>query len=486
MKSEFLMAITQLAAEKNLPKEVVLSAVERALATAYKKDSFSAAQNVSVKINPQNGEVRVYVQKTVVEKPDDPSREITLAEARRLNMSAQVDEKIEVEATPASAGRIAAQTAKQVVLQLLREAEHDAIFEEFHGREADIVTGVVQRVDPKGIVLELGRTQAILPASEQVRGERYRVGQRIKVYLMETVRTPKGPQVLVSRAHRNLLRRLMELEVPEIYNGAVEVKAIAREAGYRSKVAVAARQPGIDPVGCCVGQRGIRIQNIVSELNNEKIDVVLWDPEPSVFVANALSPAQVASVRVSEAEKAATVIVPDRQLSLAIGKDGQNARLAAKLTGWRIDIKSASAVEAERVVPPAAEAPALAEAPAPLVPAGITPGPAPRQELPVPPELSPVEEKVEEAVAGPVAVSPEPVPAGVPVEEVLFSPKAAKVKSALRFAEDLAVPGAVKAGPGGKKAKKRSSTRPDTEEAGGATKAKKSRRPQDYLADLEE
>lgn len=348
MRSDFTIAITQLAAEKNLPKETVISAVEAALASVYKKKDFAANQNISVRINPNNGEVKVYVQKTVVETLTDPRREILLTEAQNLKKDATLDETIEIEATPHNAGRIAAQTAKQVILQRLHEAEHAAIYEEYFAKEGDIVTGIVQRIEPKQIFIDLGRTMAVLPASEQVRNERLRVGQRLKLLLLEVARTPKGPQVLVSRSHRNLLRRLLELEIPEIHSGNVELKLIAREAGYRSKVAAASRQAGIDAVGCCVGLRGIRIQNVVNELYGERIDVVQWHPNPAIFIANALSPAQTLAVELNEEEGAATVVVPDKQLSLAIGKEGQNARLAAKLTGWRIDIKSASVAEAEK------------------------------------------------------------------------------------------------------------------------------------------
>jgi len=343
-----MLAITQLAAEKNLPKEVVLEAIENALASAFRKNNFMPNQNVSAKINQETGQVAVFAGKIVVDKVADPVREIALHDARKINKYAQVDEEIMIEATPQNAGRIAAQTAKQVVLQRLREAEREIVFEEFSDRENEIVTGVVQRIDPKQITLDLGRTEAILPSTDQVRTEHYRTGQRIKVYILGVHRTAKGPQVVVSRTHRNLLRRLLELEVPELHQGAVELKAIAREAGQRSKIAVSARQEGIDPIGSCVGLRGIRIQNIVNELNGEKIDVVQWDADSSVFIAHALSPAQVENVTINEEEKVAVVIVPDRQLSLAIGREGQNARLAAKLTGWRIDIKSTSIAEAEK------------------------------------------------------------------------------------------------------------------------------------------
>ena len=347
-KSEFMLAITQLAAEKNLPKEVVLEAVENALASAFRKNNFMPTQNVSAKLNPETGQVSVFTGKIIVEKVTNPISEISLADAKKINKYAQLDEEIVIEATPQNAGRIAAQTAKQVVLQRLREAEREIVFEEFSDRENEIVTGVVQRIEPKQITLDLGRTEGVLPSTEQVRGEHYRAAQRVKVYILGVHRTAKGPQVVVSRTHRNLLRRLLELEVPEMHQGAIELKAIAREAGQRSKIAVAARQEGIDPVGSCVGLRGIRIQNIVNELNGEKIDVVQWDADPSAFIANALSPAQVESVTINTAENVAVVVVPDRQLSLAIGREGQNARLAAKLTGWRIDIKSTSIAEAEK------------------------------------------------------------------------------------------------------------------------------------------
>ena len=348
MKSDFLLAITQLSAEKNLPAEVVLSTVEAALVSAYRKDNFSPNQELSVKINPSSGKVQVWAGKTIVEKPEDTLTEITLEEARKINPEAELGEIVMIESTPSNAGRIAAQTAKQVILQRLHEAEHTAIFEEYADREGEIVTGLVQRIEPRQLLVDLGRTEAILPAAEQVPGERYRIGQRIKVSILEVVRTNKGPRVILSRSHPDLLRRLFEMEIPEIYNGTVVLESIAREAGYRSKIAVSAKQEGIDPVGCCVGLRGIRIQNIVNELNGEKIDVVMWDKDPATFIANALSPAQISHVTLNEEEGVATVIVPDRQLSLAIGKEGQNVRLAAKLSGWRIDIKSTSEMEAAK------------------------------------------------------------------------------------------------------------------------------------------
>ncbi len=352
MKNEFVTAISQLAAEKNLPKDVVFEAVEMALASAYKKDNL-AQSNVVVKIHPDDGTMDVFTAKTVVtpEELEDDKTQMTVEEARAIKPDATVGDILTFPATPTNAGRIAAQTAKQVVLQRLREAEREVVYEEYSGKEGDIISGVVQRLEGRNVIVDLGKTEAVLPPPEQVRTEHYRAGQRLKVLLLEVFKAAKGPQVVVSRTHKDVLKRLFELEVPEIFKGIVEIKSIAREAGYRSKVAVYARQEGVDPVGACVGMRGIRIQNVVNELNGERIDVVQWDPEPSRFVANALSPAQVVSVvnhdDDPEEHKTAEVVVPDRQLSLAIGKEGQNARLAAKLTGWRIDIKSQTAYEAE-------------------------------------------------------------------------------------------------------------------------------------------
>jgi N utilization substance protein A len=350
MKSDFLLAITQLAAEKNLSKEVVLGAVEAALVSAYRKDSFAATQNIEAKIDPTTGRVKVWAEKTVTAEPADKRQEISLKDAREINPEAELDDLIMVEDTPHNAGRIAAQTAKQVILQRLHEAEHGAIFEEYAGKEGDIISAIVERVEPKQVLVSLGRGEAIMPLPEQMPTERYRSGQRLKVLLVEVARTAKGPLLVVSRSHPNLVRRLFELEVPEVFNGVVEIKSVAREAGFRSKVAVVSTQTGIDPVGCCVGLRGIRIQNIVTELSGEKIDVVAWNEDPAIFIANALSPAKVVRVELDEAEKSARVIIPDRQLSLAIGKVGQNVRMAVKLTGWRIDIKSATEADAEAVL----------------------------------------------------------------------------------------------------------------------------------------
>jgi N utilization substance protein A len=350
MKTELKAAITQLSAERNLPKEVVLSALESALASAYKKGTSTLEQDVLVKVDPESGEINFYIQKVIAESVANPNHEISIDEARKLRPTAQVGDVVNIECTPANIGRIAAQAAKQVVLQRLREAEHRIIYDEFTDREGKIVAGAIQFIEPKRIYVRLNRTEAILPFGEQVPNERYYRGQRLKFYLLEIAQGGKEPQIIVSRSHPNLIRRLFELEIPEVHNGIVELKAIAREAGHRSKVAVATTQENVDAVGSCLGPRGIRLQSIINELNGEKIDVIQWHVDPAVFISNALSPAQVASIEIDEERNAATVVVPDKQLSLAIGKEGQNARLAAKLTGWRIDIKSISTIEAERVV----------------------------------------------------------------------------------------------------------------------------------------
>ncbi|HWR71417.1 MAG TPA: transcription termination factor NusA [Dehalococcoidia bacterium] len=367
MKTEFVIALTQLAAERNLPKEVILRTMESALVPIFKKTSFAPDQEIWVKISSQTGEVKVFARKTVVKRRKDPRQEMLLSEARKHKPEAQVGDVLEVEATPEDAGRIAAQTAKQVILQRLREAERDAIFGEYADKEGDIVSGVVHAVEAKHVSIDLGKAEGLLVQAEQMATDHYRIGQRLKLYLMKVMRTAKGTQLILSRTHQGLLRRLFELEVPEIFNGTVEIKAVAREPGVRSKVAVAARQEGVDAVGSCLGLRSIRIQNITKELGGEKIDVIQWHPDPNVFIGNALSPAATTSVEISTEEKTASVVVPDKQLSLAIGKGGQNARLAARLTGWRIDIKSTSMVEGaapakaeaaleEPVAPPAPEA----------------------------------------------------------------------------------------------------------------------------------
>jgi N utilization substance protein A len=345
MKSEFLLAFNEICDSRGLSKDVVLEAIETALVSAFRRNiGVSNNQNITAKIDPLTGTATIYAEKEVVESVQDDRTEVTLRKARRaVGESVSMGDLVMIDSTPEDFGRISAQTAKQVILQRIREAERDQLFEDFSGREGEIVNGTVQSVTPQGVTLGLGRTEALLPRNQQVPGERYYPHDKVRAYVLEVRRTSRGPQIVVSRSHRNMLRRMLELEVPEIYNGLVEIKSVAREAGQRSKVAVAALQEGVDPVGACVGMRGVRIQSIVRELNDEKIDVIEWNADPRVFIAKSLSPARVSQVYLqpdSLSGKTATVIVADDQLSLAIGREGQNARLAAKLTGWRIDIKS--------------------------------------------------------------------------------------------------------------------------------------------------
>ena len=484
MKTDFILAITQLAAERNLPKDVVFSAVEAALVSAFKKDDLGAQHNISVKINPASGDVKVYTLKTVVEKPTDVYREISLAEAHRIKKDVKLGETIPLESTQFHAGRIAAQTAKQVVLQRLREAEREFIFGEYVDREGDIVSGVVQRVEPRQAIVDLGKAEGVLPATEQMRTERYRVGQRLRLYLLEVNRTNKGPRLILSRSHPNLVRRLFELEVPEINNGIVEIKAVAREAGFRSKVAVAALQEGIDPVGSCVGLRGVRIQNVVNELGGERIDVIQWHAHPKVFVANALSPAQVVNVDIDEAEKSAVVVVPDGQLSLAIGKEGQNARLAAKLTGWKIDIKSQSVAEAEKKTmvkeaPPVAVAEEAAKVKE-RVARVKEPVPLEKEEVTVSEGVPQVEGAV--AIPQKVEEEVEVIPYEAPPEVEVPAEK-----PQIRFAEDIFAPKAVKP-EFKKKDKKKKSFKEDKLEGGKLKRARKHKEPSidELEEDLEE
>ncbi len=348
MKSDFLIALTQLAAERHLPKEQVLSAIEVALASAFKKDSNASGQNITVNLNPNTGDVSVFALKTVVDTVEDSDREITVLDAQSIQKDATIGEEIALpEPLPHNASRIAAQTAKQVVLQRLREAERELLYDEFIQHKDDIISGIIEQVDGnRAVQIDLGRAQAVMPSEEQVFSERYRKGQRLKVFVLDVRTSAKGPEILVSRSHKNLLKRLFEIEVPEVYNGVVEIKAIARDPGFRSKVAVNSTQDGIDPVGSCIGVRGNRIQSIVNELQGEKIDVVPWDDDPKEFIAKALSPSEVVHVELEPSEQTAVVAVPDRQLSLAIGREGQNARLAARLAGWRLDIKGLSEWEA--------------------------------------------------------------------------------------------------------------------------------------------
>lgn len=341
MNTELVGALKQIEREKGISSEVLIEALEAALISAYRRN-FGSAANVRISIDRQTGDVKVFAKKVVTDKVKDHKLEISLEEARALNPSYSIGDEVEREATPRNFGRIAAQTAKQVVVQRIREAERGIIYEEYYDREGDIVTGIVQRSEHKNVFLDLGKTEAILPPAEQVPMESFRHGDRIKAYITEVKKTTKGPAIMVSRTHPGLLKRLFELEVPEIHDGIVEIKGIAREAGSRSKMSVHSRDEQVDPVGSCVGPKGMRVHTVVAELRGEKLDIVRWDKDPEKYVANALSPAKVVHVEIEEGPRIARVIVPDNQLSLAIGREGQNARLAAKLTGYKIDIRSES------------------------------------------------------------------------------------------------------------------------------------------------
>lgn len=352
MKSDLIMAVNQICAEKELPRTVILKAVEDALVSAYRRNYASNTAVVQVTIDPEDGDLHIYCEKTIVEEVHDANTEISLEEAQKADPTAELGGTVSIERVPNDFGRIAAQTAKQVILQRIHEAERDALYDFYHEREGELITGTVQSIDYRTnqVTLTLGKkAEAILAPEDQLPNERFRPGQTVRSYLAEVHKGPRGPQIRLSRGHRNMLRRLLEREIPEIFNGIVEIKSIAREPGQRSKVAVAATQAGVDPVGSCVGMRGTRIQNIVDELGGEKIDIVEWSAEVQEFISNALSPAKPTdSLLIEEGDvHTAVVIVPDRQLSLAIGKEGQNARLAAKLTGWRIDIKSETEAETE-------------------------------------------------------------------------------------------------------------------------------------------
>ena len=350
MNMEFIEALHELEKGRGISAEILFEAIEAALISAYKKN-FGSLQNVRVLIDRLTGEFKVYARKTVVDIVEDTRTQVSLVEARNLDPNYQLEDIVEYEVTPREFGRIAAQTAKQVVVQRIREAERGMIYDEFVNREGDIVTGVVQRYEQKNVIIDLGKVEAVLPAQEQIPGEGYQSFERIKTYVVEVKKTTKGPQIMLSRTHPGLIKRLFELEVPEIHDGIVEIKGVSREAGARSKIAVYSRDPNVDPVGACVGPKGVRVQTIVTELKGEKIDIVNFSLDPQEFVANALSPAKVVQVYPKLNEKVAIVVVPDYQLSLAIGKEGQNARLAAKLTGWKIDIKSESQAVAHNIIP---------------------------------------------------------------------------------------------------------------------------------------
>jgi N utilization substance protein A len=349
MNRDFIGALLQLNAEKGVPQEILIRTLEQAIESAYRRNA-DAPENVVVTVNPESGEISVAREYDVLATPEeieDPEAQMLVADAQKIDPTTGVGGKVRVpeNVTQAQLGRIAAQTAGQVYRQRLREAQRDVVFQQYAAREGEIMTGTVQRTTDSAVVLDMGKdVEAVLAVTEQLPAEAYRIGQHLKVYVMEVRRTTRGPVIVASRTHRGFLRRLMEMEIPEIFNGTVVIRGIAREAGSRSKVAVESRQQGVDAKGAAVGQRGARIQSIVAELNGEKVDIVLWDEDPGRFVAEALSPAEVLNVRIDEEHKIANVIVPERQLSLAIGKEGQNARLAAKLTGWRIDIRSEAGV----------------------------------------------------------------------------------------------------------------------------------------------
>ncbi len=354
MKNELIMAVNQICAEKDLPRDIILGAIEEALLHAYRRNYANNSTDVKIEIDPASGEFHVFSERRVVENVQDPTAEISLEEARKLDRKAELNSVIRTEVNPAGFGRIAAQTAKQVILQRIHEAERDALYKYFLEREGELITGTVQNIDYRTnqvTVSLLKKTEGILAPEDQLPNDRYRVGQSVRCLIVEVVKGTRGPQIRLSRTHRNMLRRLLEREIPEIYNGTVEIKSIAREPGQRSKVAVTATQPGVDPVGSCVGLRGTRIQNIVDELMGEKIDVVEWSSDVRQFISNALSPARPSeTILLEDGEvRTAIVIVPDKQLSLAIGKEGQNARLAARLTGWRIDIKSETEAATEGI-----------------------------------------------------------------------------------------------------------------------------------------
>lgn len=386
MNHELLDALDELERTRGISRQILVEAIESAIVSAYRRN-YANAQNVRVELDEDSGRIKVFTRRTVVAEVDDPRAEIGLQDAQEIDRSYQVGDVVESEVTPRDFGRIAAQTAKQVVIQRIREAERDLVYEEYASRIDDIITGVVQRHEQRNVFVDLGKVEAILTASEQMPNEIYRHNDRLKIYLMDVKKTTKGPLVLVSRTHPGLLKRLFELEVPEIYDGVVEIRAVAREAGFRSKIAVSSRDPNVDPVGACVGQKGSRVQQIVSELRGEKIDIVQWDPEVSRFIGNALSPAKVVAVFPNEPPKVARVVVPDTMLSLAIGKEGQNARLAARLTGWKIDIKSesqmAEIIETELFEPlPEEEVPEEAAAPAEVLQPEVEAGVRAEEELP--------------------------------------------------------------------------------------------------------
>ena len=337
---ELILSLEELEKEKGIKKEYLLEAIETALVTAYKRN-FDSLENVRVEMDHQTGATHVYAIKEVMEKANDEDTEISLKEAQKINPDLKEGDTVETEIVPRDFGRIAAQTAKQVIIQKLREVEREIVYNEFNERKGEIVSGLIQKADHNIVVMDLGKLEGVMPLKEQIPTEHYKVNDKIKGYVLDVEKGAKGaPQVIVSRSHPDFVRKLLEFEIPEIYEGVIEIKSVSRDPGYRSKVAVYSPDQNIDPVGSCVGQKGVRIQNVINELNGEKIDVIEWNEDPSIYIASALLPAKILAVDIKEEEKFAQVVVPDDQLSLAIGKSGQNARLAARLTNWKIDIKS--------------------------------------------------------------------------------------------------------------------------------------------------
>ena len=476
MNRDFVGALLQLNAEKNIPRDQLVATVADAIQSAYRRATPNN-EDVFVEMDPENGKFNAYRARYVVEEVEDPLTEFTVAEATEHDANAKVGDLVRTESLDASSfGRIHAQMAVQLVRQRLREVEREQVFGQYAQRESEIITGTVSRVEPRGVILDVGRAEAILPTTDQSATEHYRIGQHVKAFVLEVRRTTKGPLIYVSRTHKNFLRRLFELEVPEIHAGTVEIKAIAREAGSRSKVAVASRQDGLDPVGATVGQRGGRVQAVVAELGGEKIDIIPWNEDPALFVANALSPAQVVKVDIDEPNRIAAVTVPERMLSLAIGREGQNARLAAKLTGWRIDIRSDQAQPRAAVAP--APEPADAAAPsadvqpvdAVALPSEPHNGAAPKKRAPRKP---PADKAASEAKA-----KPEP--------KVELKPKAApKPKAASTAKAAAAKPVVAKAAPA-KRAASKATAEPVAVAAAAPAPARRSRKSATAVAEVDE
>jgi N utilization substance protein A len=462
---DFVGALLQLNAEKQVSREQLIHAVEDGIQSAYRR--VAGDEDIHVRIDAETGKIRVFRAKTAVDEVEDPLIEFSLEEARAHKADAKAGDLVETEELPDDVfGRIGAQTAKQIVLQRIREVERDQVFDKFANREGEMITGTVNRVEPRAIILDVGNNvEAILSTSEQSSVEHYRIGQNVKAYVLEVRRSSRGPQILVSRTHKGFLKRLFELEVPEVHSGTVEIRAIAREPGSRSKVAVSSRQEGLDPVGATVGQRGARVQAVVAELGGEKIDIIPWNDDASVFVANALSPAQVISVDIDEEKRIANVTVPERMLSLAIGREGQNARLAARLTGWRIDIRSDVSVAAKAAEDEAAAGGPVAPVVAETVPAAAAEAPAPAAAALAPAAGTPVAETAAASIAEVAEVA-------APAKKTRAKKAAAEPATALA-AKPAPEPEAAAAAPAKKKAAPAAEPGPESEAAAVAPAKKK-------------